>query len=100
MSKNIIDGPIEALRKYVHNYELEKKRQDPYANFLAGGMGGLAALSIGHPFDTVKVRLQTGGEGPRPSCPPVPEQGWKMFPERVRSLYRGLLVVAATSVPR
>ena len=68
--------------------------------FVSGWAGGCCGLLLGHPFDTVKVRLQTGGEGPRPSCPPVPEQGWKMFPERVRSLYRGLLVVAATSVPR
>ena len=38
---------------------VEMKRQEPAANLLAGGVGGLASLVIGHPFDTVKVRLQT-----------------------------------------
>jgi len=28
-------------------------------NFVAGGVGGMAAVLSGHPFDTVKVRLQT-----------------------------------------
>jgi len=38
---------------------VEMKRAEPYANLLAGGVGGLASLVVGHPFDTVKVRLQT-----------------------------------------
>lgn len=28
-------------------------------NFIAGGVGGACAVLVGHPFDTVKVRLQT-----------------------------------------
>jgi solute carrier family 25 carnitine/acylcarnitine transporter 20/29 len=28
-------------------------------NFLAGGVGGACTVMVGHPFDTVKVRLQT-----------------------------------------
>ena len=28
-------------------------------NFVAGGVGGVAAVFSGHPFDTIKVRLQT-----------------------------------------
>ncbi len=28
-------------------------------NFLAGGVGGACCVAVGHPFDTVKVRLQT-----------------------------------------
>ena len=34
-------------------------RLDPNANILAGAAGGLFSLVVGHPFDTVKVRLQT-----------------------------------------
>jgi len=34
-------------------------RVDPVNNLLAGGCGGLLSLTVGHPFDTVKVRLQT-----------------------------------------
>ena len=28
-------------------------------NFIAGGVGGSCTVIVGHPFDTVKVRLQT-----------------------------------------
>lgn len=34
------------------NYEIFK-------NFIAGGVGGTCCVATGHPFDTVKVRLQT-----------------------------------------
>ncbi|KAH7325931.1 mitochondrial carrier domain-containing protein [Stachybotrys elegans] len=35
-----------------------KQRRD-YKGFVAGIFSGIAKLSVGHPFDTVKVRLQT-----------------------------------------
>lgn len=28
-------------------------------NFIAGGVGGVFTVATGHPFDTVKVRIQT-----------------------------------------
>jgi len=31
--------------------------------FVAGGFGGVCAVVIGHPFDLVKVRLQTADRG-------------------------------------
>jgi solute carrier family 25 carnitine/acylcarnitine transporter 20/29 len=34
-------------------------RLDPNANIFAGAFGGLFSLVVGHPFDTIKVRLQT-----------------------------------------
>ncbi|VDM27659.1 unnamed protein product [Toxocara canis] len=37
---------------YSANYEIFK-------NFIAGGVGGTCCVATGHPFDTVKVRLQT-----------------------------------------
>ena len=36
---------------------IDEKRSEPWANLLAGGVGGLACQVIGHPFDTVKVAL-------------------------------------------
>nr|XP_039248987.1 mitochondrial carnitine/acylcarnitine carrier protein-like [Styela clava] len=33
--------------------------QNPWRNLVAGGVGGVATAVSGHPFDTVKVRLQT-----------------------------------------
>ena len=32
-------------------------------NFVAGGVGGVCAVLVGHPFDLVKVRLQTAEKG-------------------------------------
>ncbi len=28
-------------------------------SFIAGGVGGVCLVSVGHPFDTIKVRVQT-----------------------------------------
>ncbi|KAK6514385.1 hypothetical protein TWF506_008781 [Arthrobotrys conoides] len=35
------------------------KSHAPHRGFIAGVFSGIAKLSVGHPFDTVKVRLQT-----------------------------------------
>lgn len=32
-------------------------------SFVAGGVGGICAVVVGHPFDLVKVRLQTAERG-------------------------------------
>nr|ACO11066.1 Mitochondrial carnitine/acylcarnitine carrier protein [Caligus rogercresseyi] len=37
----------------------EKQRTSFVKNFVAGGFGGICAIASGHPFDTIKVRLQT-----------------------------------------
>uniref|UniRef100_A0A914PBA1 Mitochondrial carnitine/acylcarnitine carrier protein n=1 Tax=Panagrolaimus davidi TaxID=227884 RepID=A0A914PBA1_9BILA len=38
-------------------------------NFVAGGFGGLCTVVVGHPFDTVKVRLQTMPKPPPGEAP-------------------------------
>lgn len=35
---------------------------NPFEYFLCGGFGGICTVLVGHPLDTVKVRLQTGGK--------------------------------------
>ena len=32
-------------------------------SFVAGGVGGVCAVVVGHPFDLLKVRLQTAEKG-------------------------------------
>lgn len=39
------------------------KRNGHFANTVAGGVGGIFVVLIGHPFDTIKVRLQTSSNG-------------------------------------
>lgn len=33
--------------------------QSPVKYFISGGFGGICTVLVGHPFDTIKVRLQT-----------------------------------------
>merc|ERR1712211_54524 len=37
----------------------EKQRASEFKNTFAGGFGGMCTVVVGHPFDTIKVRLQT-----------------------------------------
>ena len=34
-------------------------KKDPLKEFIAGGFGGSCLVLVGHPLDTIKVRLQT-----------------------------------------
>ncbi|NXX54518.1 MCAT protein, partial [Scopus umbretta] len=42
----------------------------PVKNFFAGGFGGVCLVFVGHPLDTIKVRLQTQPK-PQPGQPPL-----------------------------
>lgn len=42
----------------MQNAESQDRRRH-YKGFVAGIFSGMAKLAIGHPFDTIKVRLQT-----------------------------------------
>ncbi len=55
--------------------EFEYEKVDPFKNLIAGGIGGICLVIIGHPPDTIKVRLQTM---------PQPEKGEK-------SIYKGTI---------
>ena len=33
--------------------------KSPIKYFISGGFGGICTVLVGHPFDTIKVRLQT-----------------------------------------
>ena len=37
----------------------EKKQPGPLKSFLCGGVGGMCLVLVGHPLDTIKVRIQT-----------------------------------------
>lgn len=80
------------------------KRQEPAANLLAGGVGGLASLVIGHPLDTVKVRLQTmrtdrqGGSQTYVNARDCLRKIVRH--EGVGTLFKGMSALAYSSVPR
>ena len=51
----------EELKETVK--EAEKKSLAGLRSLAAGGFGGVCAVIVGHPFDLVKVRLQTAERG-------------------------------------
>lgn len=54
-SKSAPETPIE---KKAENAAIAQVK-----SFIAGGAGGVCAVVVGHPFDLVKVRLQTAERG-------------------------------------
>ncbi|KAG0020973.1 hypothetical protein BGZ82_011458 [Podila clonocystis] len=55
MSPNIVAQSKRALETN------DKKNQKKFHGFIAGVTSGVTKLAVGHPFDTVKVRMQTSG---------------------------------------
>lgn len=51
----------EDLKKDV--VEASKSSAQSLRALVAGGVGGIFAVVVGHPFDLVKVRLQTADKG-------------------------------------
>lgn len=72
----------------------EAQRISPIKSFLAGGVGGTCCISVGHPLDTIKVRLQTMpklGPGESPLYRGTFDCAKKIFvKEGVRGLFRGM----------
>jgi solute carrier family 25 carnitine/acylcarnitine transporter 20/29 len=57
-SKEELKAEIKAEAKAAASSGLSQLR-----SFVAGGFGGVCAVVVGHPFDLVKVRLQTAEKG-------------------------------------
>ena len=43
--------------------EASKQTVSSFRSLAAGGVGGVCAVVVGHPFDLVKVRMQTAEKG-------------------------------------
>lgn len=71
---------------------------------VAGGAGGICLILVGHPMDTIKVRMQTM-RTPKPGQPPPPFTGTfdcvaKTFRnEGLRGFYRGMLAPLIGATP-
>ena len=69
--KDTMSSPTEAVvEKLPSPAELKedvakatKKSLQSLRDFAAGGVGGVFAVVVGHPFDLVKVRMQTAEKG-------------------------------------
>ena len=65
-----MSSPTEVVEKLPSTAELKedvakatKKSLQSLRDFAAGGVGGVFAVVVGHPFDLVKVRMQTAEKG-------------------------------------
>jgi solute carrier family 25 carnitine/acylcarnitine transporter 20/29 len=65
-----MSSPSEVVEKLPSTAELKedvakaaKKSFQSLRDFAAGGVGGIFAVVVGHPFDLVKVRMQTAEKG-------------------------------------
>lgn len=63
-------SPTDVVEKLPSTAELKedvakatKKSLQSLRDFAAGGVGGIFAVVVGHPFDLVKVRMQTAEKG-------------------------------------
>ena len=59
--EKITGKPPEEIKEDVT--KAAKKSVSSLRDFAAGGVGGICAVLVGHPFDLVKVRLQTAEKG-------------------------------------
>jgi solute carrier family 25 carnitine/acylcarnitine transporter 20/29 len=55
-----LPSPVELKEDVV---VATKKSLQSLRDFAAGGVGGIFAVVVGHPFDLVKVRMQTAEKG-------------------------------------
>jgi len=78
----------------------EKQRVSEVKNFLSGGVGGVCAVMSGHPFDTIKVRLQTQSASNPLYSGALDCVKKTVQKEGVTALYKGMAapVVAATPI--
>lgn len=66
-------------------------------SFTAGGFGGICAVAVGHPFDLVKVRLQTAQKGTYNGAMDVVRK--TIAQDGFKGLYRGVAAPLAGVTP-
>mmetsp|Transcript_8508 Transcript_8508/g.12121 ORF Transcript_8508/g.12121 Transcript_8508/m.12121 type:complete len:192 (+) Transcript_8508:57-632(+) len=69
-------------------------------SFVSGGVGGACALLVGHPFDLIKVRIQTASTASAASQASVFGMLRKtMVHEGIRGIYRGVSAPLVATTP-
>jgi solute carrier family 25 carnitine/acylcarnitine transporter 20/29 len=64
MSSSSSTPSISSAEEVKHEVvEASKQTLSSFRSLAAGGVGGVCAVIVGHPFDLVKVRMQTAEKG-------------------------------------
>lgn len=72
------------------------KSESALKSFISGGVGGVSAVLVGHPFDLVKVRMQASGSA---SAGVFYSLRTTFVTEGVRGLYRGVSAPLTATTP-
>jgi solute carrier family 25 carnitine/acylcarnitine transporter 20/29 len=94
-SIRIFDDETIALLAAEDSVSFQQTQTSVWKDLLAGGVAGTAGVAIGHPFDTIKVRLQQQQQ--RPSNPKIPMVQLEGNASTYRGLYRGIGAPLATA---
>lgn len=78
----------ESIASHVPATTQENPLVGQIKSFAAGGFGGICAVSVGHPFDLIKVRLQTATPGTYNGAMDVVKQ--TIARDGFKGLYRGV----------
>ena len=82
------DDKTIALLAAEDSASFQQTQTSVWKDLLAGGVAGTAGVAIGHPFDTIKVRLQQQQQ--RPLNPKIPLVQLEGNASTYRGLYRGI----------
>jgi solute carrier family 25 carnitine/acylcarnitine transporter 20/29 len=63
MSSKTPELPVDPEKLKAEASKAARSATQSLRDFAAGGAGGVCAVIVGHPFDLVKVRLQTAEKG-------------------------------------
>ncbi|CDZ98472.1 carnitine acyl carnitine carrier [Phaffia rhodozyma] len=83
--KELKDTVVHGAQEFVQE---EKKDSGGAKAFVAGGVGGMSAVLVGHPFDLTKTRLQTAAPGTYTGAIDVVKK--TVARDGVRGMYRGM----------
>ena len=84
-------GPASPVEKTSHHFSHD------VLDFLAGTVGGAAGIAVGHPFDTVKVRLQN--DATKAFAGPMDAFRQTVRREGIAGLFKGIETPLISSLP-
>lgn len=80
---------IDATQAVEQTKSATSSTADSIKSFISGGVGGVAAVLVGHPFDLTKTRLQTAPPGTYKGAVDVVKQA--LARDGATGLYRGVV---------